>query len=278
MNLFTHFLDRIRIELLPALIAEDKLPRDITTKGLTVEPPRDPKHGDISTNAALVIANSARMRPRDLADLLAAKFRGDPDVSKVEVAGPGFVNLTLRDAFWHERLRDILRAGPHYGDSDLGRGLKINIEFVSANPTGPMHVGHGRGAVVGDALAALLQKTGFEVSREYYVNDAGTQVDVLARSLHHDVRERLGEKVGPKPDGFYPGDYMKIIAGTTISTINLTTNSPILKIEDAWLPKFREIAVEENLKLIKDDLALLGITHETFISERRDIVENGKIE
>jgi arginyl-tRNA synthetase len=275
MNLFAHFFEKIRREILPALMAEGNLPGDISLKGLAVEPPRDPRHGDISTNAALAIAKPARMKPRDLAELLAVRFRADPDIVKVEVAGPGFINLTLADAFWHARLREILRAGPRYGDGDLGAGRQVNVEFVSANPTGPLHVGHGRGAVVGDALASLLEKVGFAVAREYYVNDAGAQVDALARSAYLRYREALGEDIGEIPEGLYPGEYL-IAVGRRAA--DLFADRWRGRPEADWLDKFRDLAITENLASIEDDLALLGIRHETFVSERRDIVAPGKIE
>ena len=275
MNLFTYFRDRIEREILPALVTEGKLPAGLATKGLTVEPPRDPKHGDISANAALVISKAANMKPRDVAELIAAKFRADPDVAKVEVAGPGFINLTFADRFWHERLREILRAGPAYGDCDIGTGRKVNVEFVSANPTGPMHVGHGRGAVVGDALAALLQKAGFDVTREYYVNDAGAQVDVLARSAYLRYREALGEKIGEIPEGLYPGEYLIEVGKVNAAAFGTHwTGRP----EPDWLLHFRDDAIMKMLELIRADLALLGIAFDKFTSERRDIVDKGKIE
>jgi arginyl-tRNA synthetase len=275
MNLFNHFLEKTRNEILPALIGEGKLPAGIATKGLAVEPPRDPKHGDISVNAAMVLAKAAGMKPRDLADLLAEKFRADPEIVKVEVAGPGFINLTLADGFWHERLREILRAGPGYGDCNLGAGRKINVEFVSANPTGPMHVGHGRGAVVGDALASLLQKAGFAVTREYYVNDAGAQVDVLARSAYLRYREALGEKIGAIPEGLYPGDYLIEVGKVNAAAFGTHW---AWRPEEDWLLHFRDDAIVKMLELIRADLDLLGIQHDIFVSERRDIVAQGKIE
>lgn len=275
MNLFSHFRDKIERDILPALIVEGKLPPGITTKGLTVEPPRDPKHGDISANAALVIAKSANMVPRDVATLVASQFRVDPDVARVEVAGPGFINLTLADGFWHERLREILHAGPSYGDCAIGNGRNINVEFVSANPTGPMHVGHGRGAVVGDALSSLLQKAGFDVTREYYVNDAGAQVDTLARSAYLRYRQALGEEIGPIPEGLYPGDYL-IDVGETFARAD--RDKWLGRLEPEWLPHFRTKAVELMVDSIRADLALLGIEFNKFTFERRDIVEKGEIE
>jgi arginyl-tRNA synthetase len=275
MNLFSHFRDKIERDILPALIIEGKLPPGIATKGLTVEPPRDPKHGDISANAALVISKSANMLPRDVAALVVGRFRTDPDVAKVEIAGPGFINLTLADVFWHERLREILRAGRRYGDCQIGNGRRINVEFVSANPTGPMHVGHGRGAVVGDALASLLQKAGFDVTREYYVNDAGAQVDTLARSAYLRYREALGEEIGAIPEGLYPGDYL-IDVGKTF--VRADGDQWLGRPDRDWLPHFRTKAIELMLDSIRADLTLLGIEFNKFTFERRDIVEKGEIE
>ncbi len=274
MNLYRYFLDKIRREIVPALVAATALPEGIALDAVTVEPPRDPSHGDISTNAALVLAKGASMPPRKLADLLLPSFAALHEVAAAEIAGPGFINLRLKDSFWHARLADILRAGSAYGDSNAGAGKKVNIEFVSANPTGPMHVGHGRGAVVGDALASLLEKVGFAVTREYYVNDAGGQVDVLARSVHLRYREALGETVDAIPDGLYPGEYL-IPVGNAIA---VRDNGKWRGEEAGWLAQFRATAISEMLDLIRADLALLGIVHETFVSERRDIVEQGKIE
>jgi arginyl-tRNA synthetase len=215
------------------------------------------------------------MVPRDVATLVASQFRADPEVAKVDIAGPGFINLTLADGFWHERLREILRAGPSYGDCQTGIGRKINVEFVSANPTGPMHVGHGRGAVVGDALASLLQKAGFDVTREYYVNDAGAQVDTLARSAYLRYCQALGEEIGAIPEGLYPGDYL-IDVGETFARAD--RDKWLGRPESEWLPHFRTKAVELMVDSIRADLALLGIEFDKFTFERRDIVEKGEIE
>ena len=172
-------------------------------------PPRDAAHGDLASNAALVLAKAAKMKPRDIADKLAEKLEADPDIERVEVAGPGFLNMGFRPAFWQGVVAAILKEGAAYGRADLGCGEPVNVEYVSANPTGPMHVGHGRGAVFGDALANLLAFAGYDVTREYYVNDAGAQVDALARSAFLRYREALGEDIGEIPAGLYPGDYLK---------------------------------------------------------------------
>jgi arginyl-tRNA synthetase len=207
-NLFADMLDRV-LAANNALIAEGVLPQGIDLSRIVVEPPRDASHGDMATNAAMVLAKDAGKKPRDLAEALAAKLRADPVITKVEIAGPGFINLTLKTEAWTESLRQAIRAGSDYGRSAIGQGDKANVEYVSANPTGPMHVGHCRGAVFGDALANLLDFTGFGVTREYYINDAGAQVDVLARSAYLRYREAIGETIGDIPEGLYPGDYLK---------------------------------------------------------------------
>jgi arginyl-tRNA synthetase len=256
------------------LSGQGKLPPGLDVARVTVEPTREAAHGDIATNAAMVLAGQAKRKPRDIADLFKEKLGGVSGVTAVEVAGPGFINLRLGAAFWHDRLRDILAAGVAYGDSDLGKGEKINVEYVSANPTGPMHVGHGRGAVVGDALAGLLEKAGFSVTREYYINDAGAQVDVLARSLHLRYREALGETVGAIPEGLYPGEYL-IPAGQALAKRDgdKWTKVP----ESEWLASVRAFAIEAMLALIKEDLAALGVSHSVFTSEKA-LVAAGKVD
>jgi len=205
MNLFNYFLDEVKVSV-ERLVGAGALPAGLDFGRIAVEPTRDPAHGDISTNAAMVLAKPAGKNPRQLAELVADALREHSAVTSADVAGPGFVNLRLGDDFWHARLAEIVRVGPAYGDSTMGGGEKVNVEFVSANPTGPLHVGHARGAVVGDALATLLEKTGYAVCREYYINDGGAQVDVLARSTYLRYREALGETLAPIPDGYYPGD------------------------------------------------------------------------
>jgi len=275
MNLFAEFHRILIKEILPALLSTNELPRDISIPHqFSVEPPRDPAHGDISINLAMVLAKSARMRPVDIAKILQPRLTALDHVTAVEVAGPGFINLRLDDAFWHERLAEILIAGPSYGDSKLGQGRKVNVEYVSANPTGPMHVGHGRGAVIGDALASLLEKAGFAVAREYYVNDAGAQVDTLARSVYLRYREALGEKIGDMPGGLYPGEYLKNVGAALAKRDG---KKWLGKAEGEWLAIFRDFAAGEMLALIKSDLAVLGVSHETFASESK-IVSSGAIE
>ena len=207
-NIFSLILSRTHAAV-AALAEQERVPAGLETSRIVVEPPRDAAHGDMATNAAMVLAKDARMKPRELAEAIAAELRKDALVDKVEVAGPGFINLTLKPAAWIGELRAVIEAGADYGRSDIGKREPVNVEYVSANPTGPMHVGHGRGAVFGDALANLLAFAGFAVTREYYINDAGAQVDALARSAYLRYREALGEDIGAIPEGLYPGDYLK---------------------------------------------------------------------
>ena len=232
---------------------------------IVVEPPRDPTHGDMATNAAMVLAKEAGKKPRELADSIAANLRGDAKVASVDIAGPGFINLTLKPNVWVEELRLVLAAGSDYGRSEIGRGEKVNVEYVSANPTGPMHVGHGRGAVFGDALANLLSFAGYDVTREYYVNDAGAQVDVLARSAFLRYREALGEDIGTIPEGLYPGDYLRPVGGELAAEhgVKLSTMK-----EAQWLPIVRSKAIGMMMDGIRDDLAALDIHFNVFFSER----------
>src|SRR5579862_5674666 len=232
---------------------------------VTVEPPRDPAHGDIATNAAMVLAKDAGRKPRELAEAIADKLRADALVAKADVAGPGFINLTLKPAAWIEALRGAVQLGAQYGASDMGGGIPVNVEYVSANPTGPMHVGHGRGAVFGDALANLLACAGFKVTREYYVNDAGAQVDVLARSAYLRYREALGEDIGKIPEGLYPGDYLKPVGAALAAQYkDALTKQP----EAEWLPVVRAKAIEMMMASVRADLAALNINHEEFFSEK----------
>ena len=231
---------------------------------IVVEPPRDPTHGDMATNAAMVLAKDAGKKPRELAESIAAKLRSDGKVASVDIAGPGFINLTLKPNVWSEELRLVLEAGRHYGRSDLGKGEKVNVEYVSANPTGPMHVGHGRGAVFGDALANLLAFTGYKVRREYYINDAGAQVDVLARSAYLRYREALGENI-TIPEGLYPGEYLKSVGKDLAQA-----HGPSLKDkpEAEWLSIVRKRAIDMMMAEIRNDLQALGIVQDEFFSER----------
>jgi arginyl-tRNA synthetase len=272
MNLYSHFH-----RLIVGEIAE--MAPGLDPSRVAVEPPRDPAHGDLSTNAAMVLAKAAKMAPRAFAEALKARLEKLPDVRAAEVAGPGFLNLRLADGFWHARLAEILRAGPAYGDSTMGQGRAVNVEYVSANPTGPLHVGHGRGAVVGDALASLLAKTGFAVCREYYINDAGAQVDALARTHLLRMREQAGQDIGAIPEGLYPGEYMKHVAATTASAISTTRviTDWLMQDEKILLPDLRDRAIEQLMETIKSDLAALGIRHDVFKSERQ-LVGSGAIE
>jgi arginyl-tRNA synthetase len=232
---------------------------------IVVEPPRDPTHGDMAANAAMVLAKDAGKKPRELAESIAEKLRADDKVASVSVAGPGFINLNLKPHVWSEELRLVLGAGSEYGRSNTGKGETANVEYVSANPTGPMHVGHGRGAVFGDALANLLAFAGYTVTREYYINDAGAQVDVLARSVFLRYREALGENIGAIPEGLYPGDYLKPVGGELAAeyAAKLSTMK-----EAEWLPIVRAKAVAMMMDGIRDDLAALNIHFDVFFSER----------
>ena len=232
---------------------------------VVVEPPKDPTHGDMATNAAMVLAKEAKAKPRDLAEKIAERLRADDLIASVDVAGPGFINLTLKVSAWADELRAVLRGGSAYGRSAIGAGEKVNVEYVSANPTGPMHVGHCRGAVFGDALASLLQLAGFDVIREYYINDAGAQVDVLARSAFLRYREALGEDIGEIPEGLYPGDYLKPVGQALAAEHGKT----LLAMSEAeWLPAVRAKAIAMMMEAIKGDLAALNIKHDVFFSER----------
>lgn len=207
MNAFAHVEGLIKASL-EAMQADGELPSDIDVSGIEAETPRDKSHGDVATNAAMVLAKTAKMKPRDIAEKLKQRIEADADVEKADVAGPGFLNLTFRPEFWHATVLSILNDGAVYGRANLGGNAKMNVEYVSANPTGPMHVGHCRGAVFGDALARLLEFAGYDVTREYYINDAGGQIDVLARSAFLRYRQALGEDIGEIPQGLYPGDYL----------------------------------------------------------------------
>ncbi|MEO7786788.1 MAG: arginine--tRNA ligase [Sphingomicrobium sp.] len=251
-------------EALSALEAEGALTAGIDRRNVAVEPPRDAGHGDLATNAAMVLAKPAGTNPRALAALLAPRIEAMPGVTSVEIAGPGFINLRLTDQAWRDELAAILAAGDAYGRSTVGKGERVNVEYVSTNPTGPMHMGHCRGAVVGDALASLLEAAGFDVTREYYVNDAGGQVDTLARSVHLRYREALGEDIGEIPEGYYPGDYLSPIGQALSAEFgDRYATAP----EKEWLALFKRKAVAGMMDLIRADLALLGVHHDVFASE-----------
>ncbi len=258
MNVFQVFGDRIRsaIRGLDLGISEADLAR------IAVEPPRDASHGDIATNAAMLLAKGLGRKPRELAEAIAAAVAGQPDVAAVEVAGPGFINLRLADGFWGGLAKAIVEAPATYGHGPAG-GPKTNVEYVSANPTGPMHVGHCRGAVVGDALANLIAFAGRPVTKEYYINDAGGQIDVLARSAFLRYREALGEAI-EIPEGLYPGDYLVPVG----EALKRDHGDGLLAMDEAaWMPIVKPVAIAMMMDMIRDDLALLGVTHEVFFSE-----------
>jgi arginyl-tRNA synthetase len=258
-NIFADILGRVRGA------TADVLTGSVDQSRVTVEPPRDPAHGDIATNAAMVLAKDAGRKPRELAEAIADKLRADALVAKADVAGPGFINLTLKPAAWIAALRGAVQSGAQYGASDIGQGELVNVEYVSANPTGPMHVGHGRGAVFGDALANLLAFAGFKVTREYYINDAGAQVDVLARSAYLRYREALGEDIGTIPEGLYPGDYLKPVGASLAAQYKeALTKQP----EAEWLAVVRAKTIEMMMATVRADLAALNINHEEFFSEK----------
>ncbi|HTV46096.1 MAG TPA: arginine--tRNA ligase [Stellaceae bacterium] len=280
-NIF-HDVRRLVLAAIDDLAANGELPPGLDLSRITVEPPRDPAHGDLATNAAMVLAGTLKEPPMVLAGRIAAALGGrelatgdyhGPGLT-VTVARPGFLNIRLAQEIWHSQLRAVLHAGSAFGDSKLGRGERVNVEYVSANPTGPMHVGHGRGAVVGDALASLLAKAGFAVEREYYINDAGAQVDILARSLYLRYREALGEEVGSIPEGLYPGEYL-VETGRALAARD--GRKWLDRPQAEWLAPLREFAVGAMMALIRDDLATLGVTHDRFVSERA-LVETGAID
>ncbi len=250
--------------VLDDLVADGVLPAELDRRNVTVEPPRDPARGDIATNVAMVLAKAARTNPRALADAIKPKLEALPPVTSVEVAGPGFINLRLAADAWRDELRTILLEGEEYGLSKVGANQRVNVEYVSANPTGPLHVGHCRGAVVGDSLARLLEAAGFRVTKEYYVNDAGGQVDKLAKSVHLRYREALGETIGEIPEGMYPGEYLRPV-GEILAAAH--GDEFVGKAEAEWLPLFREAAIKAMLDLIRHDLGLLNIHHDKFSSE-----------
>ncbi len=263
-NIFALVLDKVRAAN-TALAADGVMPPGLDQSRIVVEPPRDATHGDMATNAAMVLAKDAGKKPRDLAEAIAGKLRDDTLIEKVEVAGPGFINLPLKPAAWTAELRAVLAAGAGYGRSALGQAEPVNVEYVSANPTGPMHVGHCRGAVFGDALANLLSVAGYQVTREYYINDAGTQVDVLARSAFLRYREALGDDIGTIPEGLYPGDYLKPVGEALAKEHG---RALLQQPESDWLPVVRQRAIDMMMDEIRGDLAALNVRHDVFFSER----------
>lgn len=263
MNIFADIEAKVKVAL-EALKSEGTLPADLMIPQPQADAPRDPSHGDVAINSAMVLAKAARMKPRDIAELIKGKLEGDKGIAKADVAGPGFINITFTPQVWHALLRAIVTQDGTFGAGGLSKGEKVNLEYVSANPTGPMHVGHCRGAVFGDALANLLAFAGYEVTREYYINDAGGQVNVLAESAFLRYREALGEDVGPIPEGLYPGDYL-IPVGQALAKDHGPSllNMP----RERWLPVVRAFAIDRMMDMIRDDLAALNIRHDVFFSE-----------
>lgn len=279
MNLFKYFKTEIDVAL-AQLVADGVLPQGIDTAKVTAEPPREESHGDVATNAAMVLSKAAGKKPRDIADALAVELRKHPAVTAVEVAGPGFINLRLAESFWYERLAEILVAGAAWGDGER-TGRRVNVEYVSANPTGPMHVGHARGAVVGDALASLLAKSGVDVTREYYINDAGAQVDVLAHSLRGRYLVEMGkitqadfERMREEGVVQYGGDYVRDCA---LALIDRDGGRWADAEEAEWLAPFRDFAIDYMMGMIREDLVALGVKHDVFTSERA-LVRSGKVD
>ncbi|APH72237.1 arginine--tRNA ligase [Aquibium oceanicum] len=271
MNIFADFHDRISTAI-QSIGLKTVDGSDLNLSRITVEPPRDAAHGDLATNAAMVLSKAVGENPRALAQKIAERLEQEPEVARVEIAGPGFINLSLDDAFWQARLREILAAGDAYGRSTVGAGRKVNVEYVSANPTGPMHVGHCRGAVVGDTLANLLAFAGYEVTKEYYINDAGSQIDVLGRSVMLRYREALGENIGEIPPGLYPGDYLKPVAKALLDEYG----SGLLGMaEEKALAIVKDTTIDAMMEMIRADLAALNVRHDVFFSERSLHAGNG---
>ncbi|TMV06482.1 arginine--tRNA ligase [Ruegeria sediminis] len=272
MNLFSEIRGLV-LDALQQMQSEGALPEDLNFDNVTVEPPRDPAHGDMATNAAMVLAKPANLKPRDIAEALAGKLAADDRITSAEVAGPGFLNLRLAPSVWQGILSAILSEGTDYGRSGMGQRQRVNVEYVSANPTGPLHVGHTRGAVFGDALASLLDYAGYDVTREYYINDGGAQVDVLARSAYERYREANG--LSPEiAEGLYPGDYLIPIGEALKEKYGATL---LDRPEEEWLSEVREFATERMMDLIREDLAQLGVTMDVFFSEK-SLYGTGRIE
>ncbi|MEE2934344.1 MAG: arginine--tRNA ligase [Pseudomonadota bacterium] len=272
MNLFLNIRKHI-ISCVDKLALTEAIPQGLALDNIAVEPPRDAAHGDVATNVAMVLARPAAIAPRELAEKLGRLLEEFEEVERADIAGPGFINIHLRLPFWHQCLSDILDLKNRFGESTIGKGKKVNIEYVSANPTGPLHIGHARGAVFGDVLASLLSKVGYDVTREYYINDAGAQVDALARSAFMRYREVLGDEIGHIEDGLYPGAYLKPVGQILAKKYKEKfKNSP----ESEWLGPVRKIAIDEMMKLIRADLAELGVKPDVFTSERT-LVDSGKV-
>ncbi|MGI9395353.1 MAG: arginine--tRNA ligase, partial [Boseongicola sp.] len=272
MNIFADIRTSV-IETLDAMVADGALPSGLSWGNVTVEPPRDPAHGDLATNAAMVLSKPAGIAPREIAEILSSRLTSDNRILTAEVAGPGFLNLRLDTAVWHDVVAEAVDAAGSFGHSGMGAGVKVNVEFVSANPTGPLHVGHTRGAVFGDALASLLKFSGYDVTREYYINDGGAQVDVLARSVFLRYLEAHGQKVAFE-DGTYPGDYL-IPVGQALK--DKVGDAFVDVAEDQWLIKVRNFATEAMMDLIRSDLDAIGVKIDHFFSEK-SLYDTGRIE
>jgi len=271
MNLFTHFTGVVKT-VLQELAAAGDLPEGLDFSRIVVEPPRDPSHGDITTNAAMVLAKPAQKNPREIAATIVARLEQHPEISSVEIAGPGFINMRLDHSYWMKLLADVLQAGETYGRSSLGQNLPVNVEYVSANPTGPLHVGHCRGAVFGDALAALLEETGYNVTREYYINDAGGQIDVLANSAFLRYRQALGQEIGEIPQGLYPGDYLVPVGQALKKEFG---DSLLTMADDQRMEVLKQRCIAMMMDLIRADLATLNIKQDVFFSEKKLHDEGG---
>ncbi len=264
MNIFAAFRARIE-EIISELIKQGVVKDSADLSRISVEPPREASHGDMATNAAMVLGKFSELQPRDLADKIVDLLSEDKDIAAIDIAGPGFINLSLAPSVWQGQVVNVLRAGTEYGNSDIGAEDKVNIEYVSANPTGPMHVGHARGAVVGDALARLLERANYQVTREYYINDAGSQTNTLARSALIRMREALGEDIGDIPEGLYPGDYLIGVGQALAKEYGATLFE---KTELEQIAAAKSMALPMMMEMIKDDLDVLGVHHDVFLSEQ----------
>ncbi len=272
MNLFAE-IKTLVLSALNEMVAQGSLPDDLDFANVSVEPPRDALHGDMATNAAMVLAKPAKMKPRDIAQILAGKLAVDPRIDTADVAGPGFLNLRLDPTIFQRLIPQILKAGTDFGRSNIGQGRKVNVEFISANPTGPLHIGHTRGAVFGDALASLLDFSGYQVTREYVINDGGSQIDTLARSVYLRYLEAHGQAVS-FPEGVYPGDYLVPVGQALKAKVG---DAYIDQPEDVWMEDIRNFATDAMMDLIRSDMALLGIEMDVFFSEK-SLYGTGKIE
>ena len=273
MNIFQYFESEFA-SILAELVGQGLLPEDLDANRVVFELPRDATHGDLATNAAMILAKPAQKSPRDLAAVFASAFAKIDGVTAVDIAGPGFINLRVSPILWARQIDDIIKAGNQYGRSQIGAGAHVNVEFVSANPTGPLHAAHARGAVIGDALAGLMAFCGWEVTREYYINDAGGQVDVLARSAYLRYREALGQNIGDIPPGLYPGDYLKDVGNALAKQVG---DRYLDRPEAEWLDGLRQFAIQSIMDVIKQDLIALGIHMDVFSSER-SLVESGAVQ